>query len=754
MFSVKLFTADQLFKKRQYEQASKIYREIFSETQDKNIQMKLANSLRNFGWQAYYDSKYEDARKAFQEASRIYLKLTKPIEMFKIYRGIGLCESALGNNDEAIRIFTILIESLNKFKKEIKTFSVKGFNRELEKAKTMLYLSIAWAKKSSWKKALVYATIAEKYFQQFSPDERYYKALCLQGKGIAYTELGKYENAIEILKESRKIFEGLNYRYKIANIDENISTCLHRLKKYKEAIQLLDNSIETYKELGIDRASSYFARGRSYEELNQLEKAFSDFQTAINLVETRRGEIKLDIFRKTYFAEKLKVYDSAIMNCLKLGKIELAYDLVQRAKSRCFNELLEGKKDFLFKESQTFKKLEELRTEIDNEYTKINSIDKTEVNLKKLGELEFVYERTLNKLKEENIDNIETVTVTSMSVGQIKDLIDDQTAIVEYYISENNLVIFCITKNDFRHVVLKSKKEEIEQIVENLKLWVFNLDTTASENNNSIKKEAFNWYLEKISQTLFIPVENIVKNYKRIVFVPHLYLHHFPFCLLIDRNKKLLIENYETSIIATPKMLELSKRKPDASKKDITIIANPTEDLVFADTELQYITNITKNAIFFRGKDASKDKIIGKISNSSILHFACHAKIVPEKPIFSHLVLAGPSRIELNEILNMKINAELVVLSCCETGIGHIVPGDEMTCFPRAFIVAGASSVLVTLWEIDDKSTAEFMEEFYKNIFIDGNTKSAALRNAKLTMIKKGYMPYHWAGFQLIGKFL
>ena len=93
----------------------------------------------------------------------------------------------------------------------------------------------------------------------------------------------------------------------------------------------------------------------------------------------------------------------------------------------------------------------------------------------------------------------------------------------------------------------------------------------------------------------------------------------------------------------------------------------------------------------------------------------------------------------------------MVVLGGCESALGKVVPGDEITCFARAFLRAGANSVIVTLWEIDDESTAEFMKEFYGRIYKQKESRSEALRNTQLDFISKGFEPYHWAAFQLVG---
>ncbi|HEY7161134.1 MAG TPA: CHAT domain-containing protein, partial [Acidobacteriota bacterium] len=141
------------------------------------------------------------------------------------------------------------------------------------------------------------------------------------------------------------------------------------------------------------------------------------------------------------------------------------------------------------------------------------------------------------------------------------------------------------------------------------------------------------------------------------------------------------------------------------------------------------------------------------------IHFASHGLIDEEKPEFSALVLSSDEKggedgyLTMREVFDLKLNADLVVLSACKTGLGKEVRGEGVTGISRAFLCAGTPSVLVSLWDVYDRSTADFMASFYKNMETKNMNKSAALREARLQMIasKKFSHPYYWAPFVLIG---
>jgi CHAT domain-containing protein len=148
------------------------------------------------------------------------------------------------------------------------------------------------------------------------------------------------------------------------------------------------------------------------------------------------------------------------------------------------------------------------------------------------------------------------------------------------------------------------------------------------------------------------------------------------------------------------------------------------------------------------------------VHSAKWIHFAAHGIFDPEKPEYSGLVLAQtPSSsedgfLQVFEIFNLEMNADLVVLSACQTGLGTEVTGEGLVGLTRAFLYAGTTSIVVSLWVVADSSASELMPRFYQNLD-QGSDKAEALRLAKLAMIHEGgkfSRPYYWAPFILVGK--
>ena len=153
------------------------------------------------------------------------------------------------------------------------------------------------------------------------------------------------------------------------------------------------------------------------------------------------------------------------------------------------------------------------------------------------------------------------------------------------------------------------------------------------------------------------------------------------------------------------------------------------------------------------GEEATEDEFRRLAPKYDILHLACHGELNSAYPLFSGLLLAPGDKqdgeLDVHEIFTMDLNAYLVVLSSCETGLGHLTNGDELAGLSRAFIYAGTPSILSSLWKVEDESTAYLMTQFYKNL--KKHDKAESLRRAQLKTRKKFKEPLFWASFVLIG---
>jgi CHAT domain-containing protein len=236
---------------------------------------------------------------------------------------------------------------------------------------------------------------------------------------------------------------------------------------------------------------------------------------------------------------------------------------------------------------------------------------------------------------------------------------------------------------------------------------------------------------------------------------------------LKERKRK---DRYVRNLLAFGSPVPPPGRKADGQKRvSLANILRETYEgqgfdlssLPQTDREIKEISSFfSKNSrTVCRRREASKDMLKSiSLEDYQIIHFACHAFIDEKIPYRSALVLSWDERsreegfLQVREIANLRLAAELVVLSACETGRGQIEKGEGILGLTRSLFNSGARSVVSTLWKIGDSATAVFMRDFY-DYLSRGNDKAQALRLAKLALLKSKYShPFYWAPFVLHGE--
>jgi CHAT domain-containing protein len=185
-------------------------------------------------------------------------------------------------------------------------------------------------------------------------------------------------------------------------------------------------------------------------------------------------------------------------------------------------------------------------------------------------------------------------------------------------------------------------------------------------------------------------------------------------------------------------------------------LKDPRFDIPFTVTEVNSIASFFPDSKVLIKSQATKSAFKSLAASYDILHLACHGIFDANKPMDSSLLLTpsimDDGRLTTSEIFDLEFNAGLVTLSACSSGMSRIRAGDETIGLPRAFIYAGIPSIVASLWNVNDESTALLMKKFYSNL--KTLSKAEALQQAQLSLLKdkKYASPYFWAAFYLIGE--
>nr|WP_306469523.1 CHAT domain-containing protein [Oscillatoria laete-virens] len=279
--------------------------------------------------------------------------------------------------------------------------------------------------------------------------------------------------------------------------------------------------------------------------------------------------------------------------------------------------------------------------------------------------------------------------------------------------------------------------------------------------------------LKQLHQLLIAPIADLLPSNpeERVIFIPHRDLFRIPFPALMDSEGKYLIEKHTILTAPSIQVLQLThkarqNRSRSRSGQGALVVGNPSpmppgfQPLQGAEKEAQEVAQLL-NAQPLIGSKATKSAVLQQLPDARIIHLATHGTFNEQQPLLGSVALALTGKdtendglLTAEEIFNLdrQLNAELLVLSACNTGRGRIT-GDGVIGLSRSFIAAGVPSVVVSLWAVPDAPTAELMSEFYTHLYEKNLDKAQALRQAMLKMMAQHRdNPRNWAAFTLIGE--
>jgi CHAT domain-containing protein len=255
-------------------------------------------------------------------------------------------------------------------------------------------------------------------------------------------------------------------------------------------------------------------------------------------------------------------------------------------------------------------------------------------------------------------------------------------------------------------------------------------------------------HLKELYDELIAPVAPRLKA-NHLIFVPHGVLHYVPFHALYDGTQH-LIDRYTVSYSPSASIHALCQTRTANSSGGSLVFGIPDPQAPAILDEVQALTSILNQAELFVGQNASQDVLRDKGPASRVIHIATHGRFRQDNPMFSAIRL-GDSFLSLFDLYQLRLPVELITLSGCSTGLNVIAAGDELIGLARGLLHAGAQSLILSLWDVHDKSTAEFMSSFYR-LLGKGASKAAALQAAMLELRASYPHCYQWAPFILVGK--
>jgi CHAT domain-containing protein len=342
------------------------------------------------------------------------------------------------------------------------------------------------------------------------------------------------------------------------------------------------------------------------------------------------------------------------------------------------------------------------------------------------------------------------MTVEPLTLPQVQALLPEGSVLLEYFVTDQGrTILWTVERGTVSVRSLPIGRQRVTERIQAFRTLIASRDR--QEETARMAQALFNDFVRPGLQG---------RTPKELIIVPHGPLHYLPFQALMPAPGRYLLQETPLYYYTSASLMQFTRAKGQAGTPTIFAMGNPdfqdrTLSLPYAAREARGIATLFPGTALAIGKAATKATSREELRSHSVLHFATHAEFDEADPLGTSLLLASTtgadSRLEVQEIFGLDLHASLVVLSACETALGTLTRGDELTGLTRAFIYAGTPSVITTLWQVNDRSAFELMGEFYRQLHA-GRNKAEALRLAQLAILDLHPQPYHWAAYGLIGE--
>ena len=716
----------------------------------------------------------EQTLKIFQIGNFKYNEATTLSSMAAIYNSLGDTKKALESYQKSLEIR----HSINDKVGEASTLSDIGaiYLEQGETTKSLEYFT-------NELNLLVPTQNKEKLAYNYIRTGRVYETLKNYDQALDY-----YQKSLVLNRETGRRDEIAESLYNVANVESATGQLRSALENIQEAVQLNETLRRNISSANLQ--SNYLAKNIKIYLLyidilmksHKVEPAKGFDQRALQISETARARSLLD---------SLGANQSEIRSGLSSDLFNARQNLIQKINAKEFQRISvlrqkqpENVKNFESEIAELIPQLRDVEAKIRQQSPQFATL--TQINPPTLTEIQ-------------------------------SQLLDENTVLLEYSLGTEHSYLFAVSKNDFKVYELASKAEiekSARKFYTGLRERGQNIPDETLTKRQERLEQADN-FLEnnaiELSRILLAPVAQTIKN-KRVLIVASDILQYISFAALpnpltqqanLKTKNQLLIETNEIvylpsvatlamlrksqlkpssnliSVLADPVFSEndprvkaVTKQKQENKLNEQTAVKSPTDlrgdlgRLRFSRAEADAIAALVPENNRFIALDFNANVATAKSSNfdkSKIIHFSTHGFVRSDFPELSGVVLSLVNEngepqdgfLRLYDIYNLNLNAELVVLSACETALGKDIKGEGLVGLTHGFLTAGSKRVIASLWRVDDRATAELMRRFYQGVLKDGLRPANALRKAQISLIqdKNFNHPFYWAAFTLQGDY-
>ncbi len=786
-----------------YRAALESFQGTLAVAEEMGNKVQIAATLNNIGILYRRQGNYTRAMQFFQKAQAMQEALHYTRAVAQTMNNIGNIYLSQSNYDLAMDCFQ---KSL-ALKEQLADRSTIGTAFE--------NLASAYEWKSDHARAAEYGRKALAAFEQVG--DKLGVARSLDNLATASATQGDYATATEDYRKSLELSQSIGSKPQMAETLGNIALLNCKKGDYQEALLFAERAESIAKDEGLreELRNALTVLGEAHRALNQPEQARAAFDEAIATIESIRSDVAGgEEEQSRFFQNRRSPYLDIVDLLVSHNKSDEALAYAERSKARALLDVLRSGRARITKamtaveqgqERSIDGKLFSLNSQIARERSKPRP-DAARVSVleDELQTARFERERFVGGLYANHPElkvrrgNIETLTIEEA----LRLLPNESSALLEYVVTEDKTFLFVLSSErapsaNHENIARSSSPRSAAVRTPVLKVYTIAIkQRDLAERAEAFRRQLgqrdfrFSKSAMELYDLLLRPAREQLQDKNLLIIVPDDALWQFPFQALKPSENRFLLEasaiSYAPSLSVLREMLELKqeKRNEGLSLSGLLAMGNPAlnaardlkvvsrddklEPLPEAEKEVRALSQLYRNdrSEVFIGVDAREDRLKAEAGKFGILHLATHGLLDDASPMYSHLVLSqseGDTNedglLEVWEVMNLDLKADLVVLSACETARGRVAAGEGVIGLSWALFVAGCPTAVVSQWKVDSASATELMLEFHKRLrrtqhAMGGPMNAAAsLRNAALKLMRapKYRHPFYWAGFVVVG---
>jgi len=498
--------------------------------------------------------------------------------------------------------------------------------------------------------------------------------------------------------------------------------------------------------------------GEIAERMQKWDDALRHYERAAEELERHQARLHHDDLRVTFVKGRQQAYDALVRLSLDRMNphegLSTAYAWCERARSRALVELLSHCAPLVHGQAEPslLAHIDRLREELNVHYSRFQSEDRPLTTHSTYDSIALKERELARRLREVSGVDPAYASLRQVSIAEIDSVqagLPERTTLVEYFITGDEVLAFIVSRTDAKVVRRLCTVSDILKAQTRLRFQFdhFALGRQYVTVHSEEILESARFRLQELYERLMAPFIKEIRT-PHIVVVPHGPLHFLPFHAFYD-GEKYLLDEHEFSYAPSASIMKYCLERGEIASDSPLLVGVPDQNAPLIGEEISRLNQLFANARVLHDAKATRAAFIENSKASSFLHIATHATFRHDNPMFSSFKLADGWFTPL-DLFSIVCETNLVTLSGCQSGMSGVTGSDDLLGFMRGFLYAGARSLLLSLWNVNDESTTALMAYFYRE-WQKGAAKSTALRSAMLAVRAEHMHPFYWAPFLLVG---